>query len=151
MALQTKARRAGDAELRDGAKERYLAEFAGNLAGVMEPDRRCVDKKQQPRKYHLTPANAGMFCEVDVTTTTTPTATESATRYLRRREAGEYLKRTYGFGACSTLAKIACVSNYGPKFRKVGRMVLYTVEDLDAWARARIGEAQRSTSDTKAA
>jgi hypothetical protein len=36
---------------------------------------------------------------------------------LRRKQAGEYLVRRYGFGAAATLSKIACVSSDGPPFR----------------------------------
>jgi hypothetical protein len=79
------------------------------------------------------------------------TETANAKRYLRRRAAGEYLKAKYGFGAGSTLAKIACVSSDGPPFRKVGRMVLYAIEDLDNWADDRLSAPHRSTSDTGAA
>ena len=53
------------------------------------------------------------------------TENSGATRYLRRRAAGEYLKAKFGFGAGATLAKIACISNSGPPFRRAGRMVLY--------------------------
>lgn len=70
------------------------------------------------------------------------------TQYLRRKDAGEYLKATFGFGSEKTLAKLACVSSAGPIFRKVGRTVLYTKDDIDAWARAQIGGPKRSTSDT---
>jgi hypothetical protein len=66
--------------------------------------------------------------------------------YLRRKDASEYLQRKYGFGAGSTLAKLACVGG-GPLYHKVGRTVLYTAEALDTWAQARIGAVRRSTSD----
>jgi hypothetical protein len=67
-------------------------------------------------------------------------------RYLRRNTAAEYLQAKYGFGAVSTLAKLACVGG-GPTFQKAGRAVLYTAEALDAWAQAQIGAVRRSTSD----
>jgi hypothetical protein len=67
-------------------------------------------------------------------------------RYLRRNDASEFLREKYGFGGGSTLAKLACVGG-GPIFHKAGRSVLYTIDDLDAWAQAKIGAPQRSTSD----
>jgi hypothetical protein len=70
----------------------------------------------------------------------------SYVKYLRRHDAADYLKRKYGFGARATLAKLATVGG-GPKFRKFGRITLYTEEMLDAWAEARMGPPQSSTSD----
>lgn len=71
-------------------------------------------------------------------------------RYLRRNEAAAYLQRTYGFGAARTLAK-GVVTGDTPAYHKAGRMVLYTLPALDEWARSKIGEARRSSSDGKAA
>jgi hypothetical protein len=68
-------------------------------------------------------------------------------QYLRRKAAGEYLKAKYGFGSEKTLAKLACLSSDGPRFAKAGPVVLYTKDDLDEWARSKIGRPQRSTSD----
>jgi hypothetical protein len=67
-------------------------------------------------------------------------------QFLRRDAAAEYLKKTYGFGAARTLAK-GVVTGDTPQFHKAGRIVLYTRDALDAWARAKIGAPQRSTSD----
>jgi hypothetical protein len=67
-------------------------------------------------------------------------------RFMRRRLAGQYLKANYGFGSPNWLAKLASVGG-GPKFHKAGAAALYTRADLDAWALARIGRAQVSTSD----
>jgi hypothetical protein len=72
------------------------------------------------------------------------------TRLFRRKQAGQYLLDTYGFGAPTTLAKIACVSSDGPPFRKCGRIVLYDPADLDAWAQRKLTGLRRSTSDTGA-
>lgn len=68
-------------------------------------------------------------------------------RFLRRAEAATYVQTTYGF-PCSRqwLAKLAVVGG-GPVFRKAGRTPIYAPADLDAWAAARIGQPQRSTSD----
>jgi hypothetical protein len=71
-------------------------------------------------------------------------------RFLRRKEAAEYVTETYGF-PCSpkTLAKIACVSSDGPPFRRAGRIPLYAAADLDAWAESKIGPLVRSTSEIR--
>ena len=46
-------------------------------------------------------------------------------QYLRRRQAGEYLKGKYGFGSEKTLAKLACLGG-GPDFRKAARLWFFT-------------------------
>lgn len=73
-----------------------------------------------------------------------------AVKFLRRKAAGEYLKQKFGFGSEKTLAKLACVGG-GPIFRKAGPAALYVTDDLDAWALAKIGEPQCSTSEVRAA
>ncbi len=65
--------------------------------------------------------------------------------FIRRKQAGEYSQRTYGFGSPRTFAK-AAVTGDGPEFHKAGRIVLYTREAIDKWALAKIGAARRSTS-----
>ena len=71
-------------------------------------------------------------------------------RYMRRREAAEYLTSTYGFGAYRTLTK-GVVTGDSPAFHKAGsRMVLYTREALDAWALAKISGPHKSTSERSA-
>jgi hypothetical protein len=68
-------------------------------------------------------------------------------QYLRRKQAGEYLKTRYGFGAAKTLAKLAVVGG-GPEIYYAGpRTPLYTEEKLDAWAQSKIGRPVRSTSE----
>lgn len=68
--------------------------------------------------------------------------------FLRRAAAAEYVEQTYGF-PCSpkTLAKLACVSSNGPRFRMAGRIPLYPKTELDAWAQAKIGPLVRSTAE----
>lgn len=56
---------------------------------------------------------------------------------MRRDEAGAYLKQTYGFGSRATLAKLASIGG-GPAYMLAGRIPLYRLEDLDAWARSKI-------------
>ena len=71
-----------------------------------------------------------------------------ADRLMRRKEAAKYITDTYGF-PCSpnTLAKLACISSDGPRFRMAGRIPLYPQHELDAWARRKIGPLVRSTSE----
>lgn len=72
--------------------------------------------------------------------------TEGNARYFRRADAARYVRSHWGI-PCSPrwLAKLA-VTGGGPIFRKAGRFPIYTSEDLDAWAEARIGAPRRSTS-----
>jgi hypothetical protein len=72
--------------------------------------------------------------------------TSSEEQFLRRRQAAEYLRSKYGFGAMATLAKGA-VTGDTPYIRRAGKMVLYTKASLDEWALKKIGPPQRSTSD----
>ena len=66
--------------------------------------------------------------------------------YLRRFDAARHIRETWGL-PCSPrwLAKLA-VTGGGPIYRKAGRTPIYAPADLDAWAQARIGVPQRSTS-----
>jgi hypothetical protein len=75
-------------------------------------------------------------------TLTTPT------RRLRRTEASEYLKETWGIDrAPATLAKLATIGG-GPKFEKANRIPLYAPQFLDEWARSILSPPMTSTSDT---
>lgn len=66
---------------------------------------------------------------------------------LRRDQVPEYLRRMHGIErTVSTLAKLA-VTGLGPRFFKDGKWPLYPVEELDKWARARLGSLRTSTSD----
>jgi hypothetical protein len=60
-------------------------------------------------------------------------------KFLRRKEAGAYLQRTFGFCTAKSLAHYAARGG-GPAYRKAGGVVVYTREDLDAWAQAKIGQ-----------
>ncbi len=66
--------------------------------------------------------------------------------YLRRNQAAEHLQKQYGAYTADTLAKLACVGG-GPKFKKIGPYPLYTTEDLDEWAEARMSRVVSSTSE----
>ena len=65
-------------------------------------------------------------------------------QYMRRDAAARYLKEKFGFGSVSLLAK-GVVSGDTPVFFKRGQIVLYTQEDLDEFARAKISGPLRST------
>lgn len=69
-------------------------------------------------------------------------------KYLRRRQAARYLNDEWGLPtAASTLAKKAVVGG-GPVFHSAGRIPLYSIEALDLYAKARLGNPRRSTSDS---
>lgn len=65
-------------------------------------------------------------------------ATTPASKYLNCDQAGAHLNLSP-----RTLEKLRTIGG-GPRFRKLGRRVVYTVADLDAWAASRACE---STSD----
>jgi hypothetical protein len=69
------------------------------------------------------------------------------TTYRRRRAAAEYLREQRGI-PCSekTLAKLACIGG-GPTYRLYGRIPLYSIADLDAYAKAKLSKPVRSTSE----
>jgi hypothetical protein len=65
---------------------------------------------------------------------------------MRRTDAARYIRETYGIPCvATTLAKYACIGN-GPLFRKAGKFPIYSRDDLDIWARSRLGEPVQSTS-----
>lgn len=66
---------------------------------------------------------------------------------LRRKEAVGYLLDTHGIPvALATLAKLATVGG-GPAITYFGRIPLYALTDLDAWAAQKLGGAVASTSE----
>ncbi len=67
--------------------------------------------------------------------------------YMRRMQAGDYLKSRYGFCSATLLSKLATVGG-GPAYSKMGRLNLYRKTDLDEWALSRISAPIRSTSET---
>jgi hypothetical protein len=77
--------------------------------------------------------------------------TSTSSRYLRRREASAYLREQHGvIRAPATLAKLA-VTGGGPKFRHVGKIPIYPIEELDAFAAAITSPLRASTSDRSSA
>ncbi len=62
---------------------------------------------------------------------------------LRRWEASAYLENVHGLRvAPATLAKLASIGG-GPGFHKDHRVPLYSVEELDRWAKERLGPLLR--------
>lgn len=70
---------------------------------------------------------------------------------LRRAEVPPYLKQKFGIPiALATLNKLASVGG-GPSMQYSGRIPLYHVDDLDAWAAERLSQPVRSTAERGAA
>ncbi len=69
--------------------------------------------------------------------------------FLRRREAGAYLKEKYGFCSARSLAKLACVGG-GPEIIYFGTIPTYTAEGLDAWALSKMHQPVRRASERDA-
>jgi len=68
---------------------------------------------------------------------------------LRRAGASTYLHKEWGIAiAIQTLAKFA-VKGGGPRFYKAGRWPLYDPDDLDAWAKQKLGRPVASTAEIK--
>lgn len=66
---------------------------------------------------------------------------------LRRADVPAYLASKHGIDiAVSTLAKLATVGG-GPTMQYAGRIPLYLITDLDAWADGRLSKSVRSTSE----
>src|ERR1700719_4376010 len=97
------------------------------------------------RRHPKTLVLPGMLPRL-VTVPMTATDAANAPRYFRRDAAARYVRETWGL-PCSTrwLAKLAVVDG-GPIYRKAGRTPIYAPADLDAWAQARIGAPQKSSS-----
>lgn len=73
--------------------------------------------------------------------------TAKPANYLRRKDASDYLLKTWGLKRSPNyLAKLAVVGG-GPAFHKGGRDPLYAPADLDGWAGQIIGPRLSSTSD----
>jgi len=70
---------------------------------------------------------------------------------LRRAEVPGYLMEKHGIPyALATLNKVATVGG-GPPMQYAGRIPLYPVDLLDAWAEAKLSKAVTSTSEREAA
>ncbi len=70
---------------------------------------------------------------------------------LRRAEVPGYLLQKHGIPiALKTLNKLASIGG-GPLMTYAGRIPLYHVDDLDAWAEQRLSKPVASTSERAAA
>ncbi len=70
-----------------------------------------------------------------------------AKKNLNRCEASDYLRDVYGIQlAPATLAKMITTGG-GPRYFKANRSPLYPLDELDAWARRRLGPLRSSSSD----
>ncbi|MGB3499994.1 MAG: hypothetical protein WBA44_00075 [Mesorhizobium sp.] len=68
---------------------------------------------------------------------------------LRRRDVPAYLAERHGIDiAVATLNKMATVGG-GPLMQYAGRIPLYRIEDLDAWAERRLTRPIASTSELR--
>jgi hypothetical protein len=72
--------------------------------------------------------------------------TASALRYLRRRQAAQYLRERGIPGTEKSLAKLATLGG-GPTYRLFGRIPLYTPADLDQYIVGKLGKPVCSTSE----
>lgn len=71
-----------------------------------------------------------------------------STKYMRRGEAAQYLQDQVQAYTASTLAKLATIGG-GPRFQKVGRFPVYTVEALDEWLAAKTGPIVSNTAEAR--
>jgi len=70
---------------------------------------------------------------------------------IRRSEVPGYMLQKFGIPiALRTLTKMASVGG-GPLMTYVGRIPLYHVDDLDAWAAQRLSKPVASTAERTAA
>jgi hypothetical protein len=69
---------------------------------------------------------------------------------LTPQKAAELLRERYGFGSVAGLAKWRTAGG-GPRFRKLGRAVLYDRDQVIAWAESRISQPFTSTSEAGSA
>ena len=67
-------------------------------------------------------------------------------RYLTRREAAQYLTERGLHTSKNTLQKMATVGG-GPPYQIFGILALYTPDNLDAYAQAKLSAPRRSTSE----
>jgi hypothetical protein len=75
--------------------------------------------------------------------------TAQTPQFLRRKDAGVYLKTRYGFSSELAHAKLATVGG-SPPFHRAGtngRIIVYEISELDSWALTQIGQPLRSTAD----
>jgi len=67
-------------------------------------------------------------------------------KYFNKRQASAYLTETLGLAVAEkTLSKMITVGG-GPKYRKFGRRVVYTLTDLNDWANSKLSVAVNNSS-----
>ena len=70
-------------------------------------------------------------------------------RFYDRREAPVYLLEQRGLRVTyNTLQKLACLGG-GPEYQIFGNRAVYTEENLDRWAEAKLSRPRRSTSENE--
>jgi hypothetical protein len=67
-------------------------------------------------------------------------------RYLTRQESASYLSERGLLVSKNTLQKFATTGG-GPEYSIFGNRALYTPQNLDAWAEARLTASRKSTSE----
>lgn len=67
-------------------------------------------------------------------------------RYLTRQEAASYLSERGLLVSKNTLQKFATVGG-GPEYSIFGNRALYTHQNLDGWAEAKLTASRKSTSE----
>lgn len=74
-----------------------------------------------------------------------------ADKLLMRGDAAEYITQNYFPCSPATMAKWACISSDGPPFRLIMRKPYYAREDIDAWAKSKIGPLVTNTKEAGSA
>ena len=70
-------------------------------------------------------------------------------KYLNKTEASQFLKEELGISISKTTLSKYITQGGSPVYRKFGRRVLYTPEDLIAWANARMSKPRLNSSCEK--
>ncbi len=69
--------------------------------------------------------------------------------YLTKKQASEYLTNGLGLPISEkTLSKYITIGG-GPTFRKFGRRVVYTVDDLTNWVQSKLSEPVTNSSQLR--
>lgn len=97
-------------------------------------------------KTHNSPPLAPVDCGAAPPAEAAP-ARHRQRAFLQRDDVSRHLWDAWGMRvAPATLAKLAS-SGGGPKFHKVGRTPIYPLDEVNAWARKRLGPLLSSASD----
>jgi hypothetical protein len=79
----------------------------------------------------------------------TEASKEQPRRWHRRPQAAKHVQEKHNQPLAETTLATMATRGGGPPFHKVGSVVLYAEDDLDAWAIERLGRAVRSTSELR--